>query len=372
MLQKERKVFIGSSSEGRQIADIVSDALSRSNNKIKNYKLEPCLWDYADWKLNFAILNSLVEFPQKYSYSIFVFTPDDTVISRDEETKRVRDNVLFEFGLFVGQKDGTNKAFVIHPKDKDFVLATDIKGIYAPAYDHSHDREILKNRINAVVNKIVDVIDKYESSIIEQSEQAIKTTVQGLRESLARSNEYEKVHKIIDALKDLVELKGRALNQTASEVLNDILSWTNTVLDIVSPDDLAVLQKRGLKKVWVYSSVPIEFNQNLDHALVSQFKKTVTENLENGVHYTYFTDSDNAIDKARSLEKHYPGLIEICKVEPYCLTSNFAIHFFSDSDFIVYQNVIRKGNPELLIRLDDQDAKLLVTKIQKQHTPQLM
>jgi hypothetical protein len=365
--QLEKKIFIGSSSEGREIADIVSHALTRSNNVVKTYKLEPCLWDYADWKYNFSILNSLTEFPKKYDYSIFIFVPDDTVTSRNEISMRVRDNVLFEFGLFVSQKDGMSRSFIIHPKNKDFVLASDINGIYAPGYEHSLDKEILKNHINIAVKGIVESIDDYEKYKIKRSEQAVKNSILKLKESfLFATSEFEKTKLIIDALTELAEFKGQALNQNSSDVLYDILSWANSLIDVVDPNELAKLQSSGLEKVWIYSSNPIEFNSNLNGGLKEKFKETVLQNLAKGIHYTYFTDSTEVIKEVSELGKVYQGLIDVCILESYCLTSNFAIHFFKDQTNSVFQNIVRKGNLELLVKLEDFDSKLIIAKLFEQ------
>jgi len=364
----EKTVFIGSSSEGRGIADIVSEALTRSNSTLRDFSLEPCLWDFADWKYNFSLFDSLYKFPKKYDYSIFIFAPDDTVISRDEPSKRVRDNVLFEFALFVAQKDGIEKTFFLHPKDKDFVLASDIMGIHAPEYVYSDKKEILKNRINQVVTKIVESIDNFEKSKLERSKLVGESSIKALKNDLEHAtNEQERVFKIKSALRELVDIKGEALNQSASEVLFDILSWTNTLLDIVDPNQLIGLQREGLLKVWVYSPNPIEFSESISGELFEKFKNTVVENLKNGVKYTYFVDSNNIFLPIRKLGKKFPNLIDVCMCEPHCLTSNFAIHFYSDDNFDVYQNIVRKGKLELLVKLDIEDAKLLVAKIQSQY-----
>jgi len=46
----------------------------------------------------------------------------------------VRDNVLFEAGMFMGMQ-GDDRAFIVSPRDVDFHTATDLLGITTAAYE---------------------------------------------------------------------------------------------------------------------------------------------------------------------------------------------------------------------------------------------
>ena len=59
-------------------------------------------------------LDSLRERAEQCDYGVFVFTPSDTAEIRGEETGVVRDNVVLEFGLFVGVL-GREKCFITSP-----------------------------------------------------------------------------------------------------------------------------------------------------------------------------------------------------------------------------------------------------------------
>lgn len=362
MQQKIKKVFIGSSSEALYISNIIADALRKTNSPSKSYRIEPCVWDNASWKFNQANLTSLVEFPKLYDYAIFLFTPDDTVIVRDEPSKRVRDNVLFEFGLFVGQKDGTKKTFIIHPKGKNIVLASDIHGIYTPTYEHSKDHEILKNQLSQVVYKIAEAIDDFERFKMQLSEEAVKISLEHLRNKLSASDDEKKIVLIIEALKDLAEHKGNALNQSATDVLHDILSWTSALLDWVNPSELAKLQEHKLEQVTVYSSLPLEFNNGIGD-LHKKFKITVVQNLLQGTKYNYYVDSQEVANQIIKFGKEYKNLINVYILDPFCITANFVCHHFDDGTFSAYQNIVRQGKLELLVKLDDFDALNLLQKL---------
>ena len=61
-----------------------------------------------------------------YEYGIVVATSDDKLVSRKKQSYTARDNVLFEFGLFMGRL-GKQKSFLI--KEKGIKIPSDLLGI---------------------------------------------------------------------------------------------------------------------------------------------------------------------------------------------------------------------------------------------------
>jgi len=90
------------------------------------------------WPMAFPIakntLQSLLKAFRKHDMAIFVFSPDDDVVMREQAYKVVRDNVLFEAGMFMGMQ-GDDRAFIVSPRDVDFHTATDLLGITTAAYE---------------------------------------------------------------------------------------------------------------------------------------------------------------------------------------------------------------------------------------------
>jgi len=101
------KVFIGSSQEGVNIANAIQAHLDRS--------CEVTVWKDGIFKLSEGTLESLEKALNDMEYGIFVFSPDDVLMIRDMEKLSIRDNVLFEFGLFMG-KLGRGKVFLLLQK----------------------------------------------------------------------------------------------------------------------------------------------------------------------------------------------------------------------------------------------------------------
>jgi predicted nucleotide-binding protein len=99
-------VFIASSVEGLSAAEAV-------NIKME-YEARIKQWDNA-FALSAVTITSLIKRAKETDYGIFVFHPDDKTTIRGNTYSVVRDNVLFELGLFIGAL-GIEKCFVMIPK----------------------------------------------------------------------------------------------------------------------------------------------------------------------------------------------------------------------------------------------------------------
>lgn len=120
------RVFIGSSVEGLSVAYPVQQNLLHS--------AEVTIWDQGIFELSRTTMESLIAALSESDFAIFVFTPDDLIHIRDKTSLAVRDNVLFEFGLFMG-KLGRDRVFFIIPSDGQLHLPTDLLGITPGKYD---------------------------------------------------------------------------------------------------------------------------------------------------------------------------------------------------------------------------------------------
>ncbi len=74
VVMKKYKVFIGSSSEGRKIAEAIQVNLE--------YAVESTIWHQGVFGLSTGTLESLVTACSKYDYAILVLTPDDLTVKR--------------------------------------------------------------------------------------------------------------------------------------------------------------------------------------------------------------------------------------------------------------------------------------------------
>lgn len=143
------KVFIGSSKEGLQIANAIQAHLDRT--------CEVTVWKDGIFLLSKGTLESLEKALNGMDYGIFVFSPDDVLEIRGEKKSTVRDNVLFEFGLFMGKLGRENVFFVIPENCEELHLPTDVLGITAGIYYERSDGNI-RSAVNAFCEDVKEAI----------------------------------------------------------------------------------------------------------------------------------------------------------------------------------------------------------------------
>jgi hypothetical protein len=120
------RMFIGSSSEGLATARLVKEMLS---------EIADCqIWNEEFFKMNRSSFESLSEGAILFDFAILVATADDIQLKRDDLQSIARDNVIFEFGLYVGRL-GRYRAFLL--KEKGLGLPSDFFGITLPEFDNS-------------------------------------------------------------------------------------------------------------------------------------------------------------------------------------------------------------------------------------------
>jgi predicted transcriptional regulator len=120
------RIFIGSSVESLPIADAIAENLE--------FDAEVTIWRSGTFDLSSNTLDDLIIKSKSVDFSAFIFSPDDLVIMRSREQYAVRDNVLFELGLFIGAI-GKERCFIIKPRDVELHFPSDLLGITPTDYD---------------------------------------------------------------------------------------------------------------------------------------------------------------------------------------------------------------------------------------------
>lgn len=125
--QRERvRVFIMSSVEALPIVDLL----------IKQFAHDPFLavaWKNGVFRASNYTLDELEAELDDSDFAIAVAHADDVVITRDDEWPTIRDNVILEFGLFMGRL-GRRRAFLMEPRDVDLKLPSDLAGLTTIPY----------------------------------------------------------------------------------------------------------------------------------------------------------------------------------------------------------------------------------------------
>lgn len=118
-------IFIGSSTEGLDIANTLRDLLHTQN--------EVHVWDNNVFNLGESYLGSLINELDKADFAILVLTEDDVIASRENVSTAPRDNVLFELGLFMGRL-GPSRSYYVYDKKSMIKIPSDLSGIKGAEY----------------------------------------------------------------------------------------------------------------------------------------------------------------------------------------------------------------------------------------------
>ena len=124
-------VFIGSSTENLNLANAMYEHLAKPG-------FRPRTWEdgvFQPGKVNIeALEGSLSEF----DFAVFVMAGDDVRITRGVEEPAVRDNIIFELGLFMGRL-GRQRCFLLYPRENEPRLPSDIDGVIRLAYEATEE-----------------------------------------------------------------------------------------------------------------------------------------------------------------------------------------------------------------------------------------
>ena len=142
--QELPEVFIGSSSEGLDIAYAVQEELEHDANAT--------VWSQGMFQLSSTILDDLLRTLDTTDFGIFVFSADDVLKIRDQHVLSVRDNVIFELGLFIGRLSKERSYFIIPNHDNRLHLPTDLLGITPATFNAA--RKDIRAAIGPACNKI--------------------------------------------------------------------------------------------------------------------------------------------------------------------------------------------------------------------------
>lgn len=93
------------------------------------YETDPTVWTQGVFRPSSQTLSDLVREARETDFAAFIFAPDDIVTVRGETTHVVRDNVLFELGLFIGAL-GVERCFLVTPRNSEpLKLPSDLLGV---------------------------------------------------------------------------------------------------------------------------------------------------------------------------------------------------------------------------------------------------
>jgi nucleoside 2-deoxyribosyltransferase len=151
------KIFIGSSTEGRHVADAFVQAL--------DYDAEPTAWPDGVFELGQSYLHSLMKARDEFDCAIIILTADDMITKKGIKGWAPRDNAIFELGFFMGAY-GNERTFIVHERENPPMLPSDLAGIRAASFS---PRENMKSAVRSAAIEIMTALKKcsFEANIVK-------------------------------------------------------------------------------------------------------------------------------------------------------------------------------------------------------------
>jgi len=372
----ETKLFVGSSDEAVK-KGALAPLVKVLRSELPQVEIVP--WKESNWRNLKTALDTLSESLVEYSYGVFLAFPDDEVTIRDVEQFAARDNVIFEFGLFLSRL-GPDRTFLvaptntkIPPSNKPFRILTDLGGAFRAG---GYTINSLTSKRASVVFKVDDLVKKIrtiESDRLDKdrrrASQALKRSTTNLESSLLEQNRVDAYYSgtLREAIEALIRYQATTGGKSIQDAVKDVLLYFRRLPDLCDVKQLADVQsyKRGLKKVWVFADAPMEFlASKATDPNFAALRRSILDNLAKGVKYVYFvsprfkvTDIDHLVsrkrlsaDKLKSIRRN----ISVVMVEPRLFKTYFTLHFNDSGLQSVYMSSVEKDRDDLLIQVSDQ------------------
>ena len=135
---KNKTLFIASSSKFPIYPLVFKDSLNTVLKSLSLGYIQCLSWrDDGVFKQGYGYLETLSNLTPDYVVSLV--TPDDKAVVRGIEYIVPRDNVVFEYGLFLGRL-GRDNTFLVTPKNTpDLQIMSDLRGVSTVRYQFSPD-----------------------------------------------------------------------------------------------------------------------------------------------------------------------------------------------------------------------------------------
>mgnify|MGYP001005791318 CR=1 FL=1 len=146
--RSDARVFIGSSSESKEIAEYLQLALDPY--------FETTIWDQGIFTLSSPGLSALLKATNNFDFAVLIYAADDVTNKRSLEKAAPRDNVIFESGLFMGAL-GADRTYLVHCTSDDLHVPSDLSGITFAPFRRRRDGN-LQAAVTPVAVKIREAI----------------------------------------------------------------------------------------------------------------------------------------------------------------------------------------------------------------------
>jgi hypothetical protein len=129
---RKKKTFIGSSTEGLQVADAIKEGIQ---------DVTDCtIWTDGVFLASHTYIEALEKLLDEIDYAVLVATPDDLLLKRETEKFSMRDNIILELGLYMA-KLGRKRTYLLTPRNQPLHIPSDLLGVKTVSYEYSKQKD---------------------------------------------------------------------------------------------------------------------------------------------------------------------------------------------------------------------------------------
>lgn len=251
-MERKPTAFVASSTKYREIAEIVQESLER--------EVDVTLWFQDFVSPSSYVLDDLVRQLDDFDCGIFVFAPEDPVTVGGTVQVAVRDNVLFEVGLFIGRL-GKDRTFILAPRHApDMRTASDLLGLTTVQYDSTRGDGNIRAALGPATSRIARVIrEKGIRPDRLRRDESARQRADGARARIASLTLAEQI------------LFDKQIGVSSFVVINDDICHAASEV-IVSSDDNHFTARGGVSKA-ILAMLGPEVRQQLDHFERKEFRQ---------------------------------------------------------------------------------------------------
>ncbi|MCS3695042.1 CRP/FNR family cyclic AMP-dependent transcriptional regulator [Bradyrhizobium elkanii] len=144
------RLFIISSSEAKKTAYAIRDALE--------HDVFSKVWDDGVFFAGGYALEALENEVSQADFAVAIAQADDIVVSRGVKSPTLRDNVLFELGLFMG-KLTRHRSILVHPKVKGLKIPSDLQGLTVIQFEKGDDSTLV-DRLKPACDQLRQIVTR--------------------------------------------------------------------------------------------------------------------------------------------------------------------------------------------------------------------
>ena len=208
-------VFVGSSSEGLALATIVAAHLETD--------FAPALWTQGLFVPGAHALEALEDAVRQCMFAVIVGSEDDELTKRNITAATLRDNLVFEFGLFLGAL-GRKRTILMVPDGTSLTLPTDLDGLVVARYTVQNGPPTSREWLHSLQLATGEVTNALRRELAQHERNEAHRRTELLQDR--RREAIRRLHRAVTQLRDLfIELPTAMLGSLGDhETFNEVKS----------------------------------------------------------------------------------------------------------------------------------------------------